>query len=319
MNVLKVVPLVVVALLAVGCRSVATGGPGIAVGTAMATTSRGSSTPSPSKGTSAPMPAHGTSTPVQSTSVPTASASTSAPTPVITTPTPAPVTATATPAPGVSSSSAAPSPSTSFAWCSSAPFGTESTSDGFLLYNNEWNTAAAGPQTICGNSGASWQVTSTQGGPDATSVKTYPSVQKNYPDEPVGQFTSMTSSYAESMPSSGDFEAAYDIWLNKLSKEVMFWVDNHGQTPAGTRQGTVTLGGLTWTLYATGGGYWAFVLDHNASSGTVDLAAGLRYLESTGALSASDQLWQVNFGWEICSTQNQPEVFRMTNYSLASS
>ena len=95
--------------------------------------------------------------------------------------------------------------------------------------------------------------TSTQGESDATSVKTYPSVQKTYPNEPVGQFTSMTSSYAESMPSIGDFEAAYDIWLNKLSKEVMFWVDNHGQTPAGTKQGTVTLGGLTWTLYATGG------------------------------------------------------------------
>ena len=61
--------------------------------------------------------------------------------------------------------------------------------------------------------------TSTQGESDATSVKTYPSVQKTYPNEPVGQFTSMTSSYAESMPSTGDFEAAYDIWLNKLPRK----------------------------------------------------------------------------------------------------
>jgi Glycosyl hydrolase family 12 len=195
----------------------------------------------------------------------------------------------------------------------------KNTSDGYDLYNNEWNTAEAGPQTICGNSGADWQVTSTQGRTDPTSVKTYPSVQKNYPNEAVGQFTEMTSSYAESMPSGGDFEAAYDIWLNGLSKEVMFWVDNHGQAPAGTKKATVTLGGLTWNLYATGDGYWAFVLNHNASSGTVDLLAGLRYLQSTGALSASDQLWQVNFGWEICSTLNQPEVFRVTSYSLASS
>jgi hypothetical protein len=319
MNALKIAPLVVIALLAVGCRSVTTGNPGTAIGTGMATTSPGTSTPTP-QGT--PTPTHGTATPTQSTSVPTASASTTTPTPspVTAMPTPSQMTAPPTPSPSVSSSSAAPSPSsTSFAWCSSAPFGTESTSDGFLLYNNEWNTKEAGPQTICGNSGADWQVTSTQGGSDPTSVKTYPSVQKNYPNEHVGQFTSMTSSYAESMPSTGDFEAAYDIWVNGLSKEIMFWVDNHGQTPSGTKQATVTLGGLTWTLYATGGGYWAFVLDHNASSGTVDLLAGLKYLESTGALSSSDQLWQVNFGWEICSTQNQPEVFRMTNYSLASS
>jgi len=27
----------------------------------------------------------------------------------------------------------------------------------------------------------------------------------------------------------------------------------------------------------------------------------------------------VNFGWEICSTSNKPEVFRMRSYSLASS
>ena len=223
------------------------------------------------------------------------------------------------PSPSASSSSSAPPPSSgNWAWCSSAPLGTKNTSDGYDLYNNEWNSAEAGPQTICGNSGADWQVTSTQGGADPTSVKTYPSVQKNYSNEAVGQFTKMTSSYAESMPSGGDFEAAYDIWLNGLSKEVMFWVDNHGQAPAGTKRATVTLGGLTWDLYATSG-YWAFVLNHNASSGTVDLLAGLRYLQSTGALSASDKLWQVNFGWEICSTLNKPEVFRVTSYSLASS
>ena len=308
MTSLKIAVLVLVALLAVGCRSVTTSAPKPSLGT---------STPGQSPGTSAPKPSLGTSTPGQSPGTPTPK------------PSPSPSSSssarqsspsqTPSPLPSVSSSSAAPSPRpTSWAWCSSDPLGTKNTPDGYDLYNNEWNSAEAGPQTICGNSGADWQVTSTQSGADPGSVKTYPSVQKNYPNEAVGQFTKMTSSYAESMPSGGDFEAAYDIWLNGLSKEVMFWVDNHGQTPAGTKQATVTLGGLTWDLYATRG-YWAFVLDHNAPSGTVDLLAGLRYLQSTGALSASDQLWQVNFGWEICSTLNQPEVFRMTSYSLASS
>lgn len=266
-------------------------------------------TPGPSRGTSAPKPSVGNSTPKPP---PGPSSSSSAPQ---SSPSQPP-----SPSPSTSSSSAAPPSSpTSWAWCSSDLFGIKDTPDGYDLYNNEWNSAEAGPQTICGNSGADWQVTSTQGGADPGSVKTYPSVQKNFPNEAVGQFTKMTSSYSESMPSGGDFEAAYDIWLNGLSKEVMFWVDNHGQTPAGTKKAAVTLGGLTWDLYATGNGYWAFVLDHNASSGTVDLLAGLRYLQSTGALSASDQLWQVNFGWEICSTLNKPELFRMTSYSLASS
>jgi hypothetical protein len=321
MTFVKVGVLLLVALLAVGCHNVTTAAPKPSLGTSAAgpvlgTPASGTLTPgTPAAGTRTPKtPAPGTPTSGHPTG-------TAAPTSPASDPsTPSSPSQTAAPSPSNSSSSAAPSPSsTTWAWCSSDPFGTENTSDGFLLYNNEWNSSAAGPQTICGNSGADWQVTSTQGGSDPTSVKTYPSVQKNYSNVPVGQFTKMTSSYSESMPSSGDFEAAYDIWLNGLNKEVMFWVDNHGQTPSGDKKATVPLGGLTWNLYATGGGYWAFVLDHNASSGTVDLLAGLRYLQSTGALSASDKLWQVNFGWEICSTQDKPEVFRMRNYSLASS
>ena len=139
---------------------------------------------------------------------------------------------------------------------------------------------------------------------------TYPSVQANYPNRALSSFTSMTSSYAENMNATAgtDAEAAYDIWINDLNKEVMFWVDNHGQTPAGSKVATVTLGGLTWNYYKTSG-YYAFVLDHNATTGTVDLMAGIKYLISRGDLSASDKLWQVNFGFEICSTAGRPKTF----------
>ena len=193
------------------------------------------------------------------------------------------------------------------------------TSDGFDLYNNEWNSSAnPGPQKICGNNGHDWQVTSTQRARN-TEVLTYPSVQKNYPNRALSSFTSMTSSYAESMNATAgtDAEAAYDIWINDLNKEVMFWVDNHGQAPAGSKVATVTLGGLTWDYYQTDG-YYAFVLNHNATSGTVDLLAGIKYLISRGVLSSSDKLWQVNFGWEICSTAGVPQTFTMSNFTLAS-
>jgi len=193
------------------------------------------------------------------------------------------------------------------------------TSDGFDLYNNEWNTGDhPGPQEICGNNGHDWQVTSTQRAGN-TAVLTYPSVQKNYPNKALSSFTSMTSSYAENMHAVAgtDAEAAYDIWINDLNKEVMFWVDNHGQTPGGSKVATVTLGGLTWTLWAQSG-YYAFDLDHNATSGTVDLWAGSKYLMDHGYLSASDKLWQVNFGFEVCSTAGAPETFTVSNFTLAS-
>jgi Glycosyl hydrolase family 12 len=231
----------------------------------------------------------------------------------------------------VPTTSPSPSPTqahtspTSWSWCSSAAFGQQNTPDGrFDLYNNKWNTSGnPGPQTICGNSASEWQVTSTQRAGNSA-VLTYPSVQLNYNGThgyPVSKFTSMTSSYAEAMHavSGTDAEAAYDIWINGLNKEVMLWVDDHGQAPAGSKVATTTFSGATWALYETGDrSYMAFVRQGNASSGTVDLHAALTYLEGRGDLKAGDVLWQVNFGWEICSTAGAPETFTASNFSLAS-
>ena len=230
---------------------------------------------------------------------------------------------TASPSPSPTQGHTSP---TSWAWCSSAAFGQQNTPDGrFDLYNNKWNTSGnPGPQTICGNSASQWQVTSTQRAGN-TAVLTYPSVQLNYNGThgyPVSKFTSMTSSYAEAMHAVGgtDAEAAYDIWINGLNKEVMVWVDDHGQAPAGSKVATTTFSGATWALYETGDhSYMAFVRQGNASSGTVDLHAALTYLEGRGDLKGSDVLWQVNFGWEICSTAGAPETFTASNFSLASS
>ncbi|HEY2286240.1 MAG TPA: hypothetical protein VGH88_10910, partial [Streptosporangiaceae bacterium] len=71
--------------------------------------------------------------------------------------------------------------------------------------------------------------------------------------------------------------------------------------------------------YETGDhSYMAFVREGNATSGTVDLHAALAFLEGRGDLKGSDNLWQVNFGWEVCSTGGAPETFTASNYSLTS-
>jgi hypothetical protein len=156
-----------------------------------------------------------------------------------------------------------------------------------------------------------------------TEVLTGPSVQIPYNNGngyPLSNFSSLSSSYAENMHAVAgtDAEAAYDIWLNGLNKEVMFWVDDHGQAPSGSVVATTTFSGATWDLWQSGNGYWAFFRRGNASSGTVDLLAGLRFLESRGDLTGTDKLWQVNFGWEICSTAGAPETFTVSNYSVNS-
>jgi hypothetical protein len=232
---------------------------------------------------------------------------------------PRPVQTTTSPAPTQTSTTRA-----SWAWCSSAPVGQWTTPDGrFDLYNNKWNTSDnPGPQTICGNSESDWQAVSTQRAGN-TAVLTAPQVQIPYNKGngyPLSDFSSLSSSYTEDMHAVAgtDAEAMYDLWLNGLNKEVMFWVDDHGQTPSGSVVATTTFSGATWDLWQTGSGYWAFVRQGNASSGTVDLLAGLQFLESRGQLTATDKLWQVNFGWEICSTAGAPETFTVSNYSVTS-
>jgi hypothetical protein len=232
---------------------------------------------------------------------------------------PSPVRTTTSPSPAQTGTSQG-----SWAWCSSAPLAQWTTPDGrFDLYNNEWNTSASpGPQTICGNSESNWQAVSNQRAGN-TEVLTAPSVQIPYNNSngyPLSNFSSLSSSYTENMHvvAGTDAEAMYDIWLNGLNKEVMFWVDDHGQTPSGSVVATTTFSGATWDLWQSGDGYWAFFRRGNASSGTVDLLAGLRFLESRGDLTSTDKLWQVNFGWEICSTAGAPETFTVSNYSVNS-
>jgi hypothetical protein len=201
-------------------------------------------------------------------------------------------------------------------WESSAPFGTWNTGK-FDLYNNEWNTSAAGPQTIWGDSYKHWGVQSTQ--PDSTSVKTYPSVQENYTNTTLGSLHALWSNYAERMPlaSSLDAEAAYDIWLNNYSIEVMVWVDNHGQRPAGNVIATANIYGKKFTVWQSGSSMFTFALQGTQKQrGKVHLLKTMNWLASHGYLSPSDSLTQVNFGWEICSTDGTPMNFTVTNYSL---
>jgi hypothetical protein len=61
---------------------------------------------------------------------------------------------------------------------------------------------------IWANSYSNWGVTSDQ--PNTSGVKSFPNVSKSI-GEPLSSLSSVTSSFSDSMPSSGDFESACDI------------------------------------------------------------------------------------------------------------
>jgi len=201
------------------------------------------------------------------------------------------------------------------AFQSSARFGAWH-NGGFIVFNNAWNDSA-GPQTVWAHSFHNWGAESTQRAGN-TAVETYPSVQKNFNDAPVSSFRLIQNGFTESMPANRnglDAEAADDVWLNNFNIEVMIWVDNHGQRPAGNVIGHATIFGQHFAVWHTGS-IFSFVLDHNETSGRTHMLASLRWLMNHGLISRSVTLTQVDFGWEIASTGGQPRDFVMPKYWL---
>src|SRR6266568_4297156 len=137
--------------------------------------------------------------------------------------------------------------STAFAavWSSTANFGS-TTLNGYTLNNDVWGSGA-GPQTIWANSGTNWGLWSNQ--PNTGGVKSY-----GHSGISVGRtlssLSSVSSNYNVSVPSSGAYETAYDIWANSSTYEIMIWLNKTGAVgPLGSYQGNLTLNGYTWAVY----------------------------------------------------------------------
>jgi Glycosyl hydrolase family 12 len=200
-------------------------------------------------------------------------------------------------------------------WKSSARFGAWN-NGGYILYNNMWNSSA-GPQTIWADSFHRWGVRSKQAAGN-TAVETYPCVQKDFSNPRVSTFRTLVNGFAESMPSPAtglDAEAADDVWLNKYRIEVMIWVDNHAQRPAGNIIGHAAVSGQHFAVWR-GGSTYTFALDHNEKRGQTHILTAIRWLMRHRYVPASATLAQVDFGWEIAATNGRAENFSLTNYWL---
>ena len=235
------------------------------------------------------------------------------------------------PAPGSSPTGAACVTSARNGNCGPYAYAPISNSNGYTTYvgNNMWGcgNGNCGPQTLTAHGPGVWSAVSTQASGN-TAVLTYPNVQQLFTkttnvDPVISAFASITSDFTETMnPQAGtDAEAAYDIWLGNTSgpNEIMIWVDNAGRGNGGARQiGTATINGQAFTVYQYGSGEIIFSLNHNEQSGTVDILATLKWLQSHGRVSAGAGLGQVDFGFEICSTGGKPEKFAVSRYTLTS-
>ena len=225
-------------------------------------------------------------------------------------PSPSP-TPTPTPTPSPSSSSG-------HLYESSDQFGQFSIG-GYTIYNDEWGSGH-NTQTLWVNSATNWGVMATQ--PSTSGVKSYANISKTI-GIALNSLSSATSSFNESNPSGGNWESAYDIWLNGSGIEVMVWTDVSGNVgPLGSSVGTVSLDGNTWTLFAGNNGSnptYSFVRSANETSGTVNILDLLKYLENTKGYFSNPTLSTIQYGWEISGTNNVQENFTINNYSASAS
>lgn len=185
-------------------------------------------------------------------------------------------------------------------WSSSAPFGSW-TSGAYTLNNDVWGSGA-GPQTIWANSASNWGVWSNQ--PNTGGVKSYPHDGRSV-GKSLSSLHSVTSSFNVSVPGSGAYETAYDIWANGYSYEIMLWMNKTGAVgPIGSYQTSVSVGGYSWNVYSGSNGsnpVFSFLNQGSTTSGSVDILAVLRWIEGKNWFG-DVTLSQVQFGWEITSS-----------------
>jgi len=275
----------------------------------------------PAGATSAPSPSHASSS-SPSPSSPSASAPGTSPTASPTQPaaTPsAPATTAVTPPPTSAGGATCTDPS----FTTSSDFGSE-TLGAYTVSNNMWNAGGGGiSQTLSACSSSDWYVDANVADDDG-GVKTYPNSAYNFAAPPeISSLSTVTSTFGSTLPASGEFDDAYDIWLNGTAgtggDEVMIWTANQGQTPAGSQVATVTFDGQAYAVWQEAGGPITFVSDTNVTGGDLNLLQFFQWLISQGYQPAGSTLNQVAYGAQIVSTNATPETFGFSNFSVSSS
>ncbi|MFB8178699.1 hypothetical protein ACFC8N_22100 [Streptomyces sp. NPDC055966] len=195
----------------------------------------------------------------------------------------------------------AAAPASAAVWSSCDQWGS-TTLNGYTLYNDIWGSGA-GTQCIWANSGTNWGVNANH--PNTGGIKSYPNANKVI-NKSVSSLASLTSSYNVTVPSSGAYETAYDIWDTNHKYEIMLWVNKTGAVgPLGTSQGSVTLGGSTWTAYKGNNGsndVFSFVRSSNSSSGSVNILPILKWIKDTKGWFGDVTIGDLQFGFEITSS-----------------
>jgi len=221
---------------------------------------------------------------------------------------------------------------------------------GYLVYNNVWNKEGArGPhgqavfaRQADGAAAFGWQWK----WPAADGVVAYPEVifgdtpWDRFPRRQVGELPflagsrGMTVDYDISLQTGGMCNMAFEFWTvsslpassDKITHEVMIWIDNHDMTPAGSWTDKLVTGDLTWDMFLRQGHgdlsgrnpqkwtYIAFLARKPVLKGPLDIGAFVRFLQEKDLLGKDVYITSLELGNEIITGAGSAEVrnYRVT-------
>jgi hypothetical protein len=220
---------------------------------------------------------------------------------------------------------------TTWACTTNQPFGDCFSDDpNPLVQNNVWGNQSTEiqPQILNANSVTDWEADADMTAGN-TAVVSYPSNVYYEQGKAIASYSNENSTWDIGMPGYNnveDAEAAYDIWLGNGpgsggGQEVMIWVDNQNQTPAGSNNeiGTILNHGVIYKAYATTNNTTvSLVAETNSETGEVGLKTILEWVQGKAPFALDTIESQVDFGFEICNTDSVPKGYFVENYTLGS-
>jgi hypothetical protein len=193
-----------------------------------------------------------------------------------------------------------------------------------------WNPIPGWSQRLQATSPGNWYVTAEMPAGN-TAVVSYPNTGTPYGEKPLSSFHRITSSFSESMHAVSQTSAwaAFDLWFNNWSDEVMIQNDFAGNGPC-PPAATHTFGGSdgvpvqSWNLCVFGSErVWKLAGNSgpestsNEQSGSVDILSMLTWMENNGYLLHNSTVTDLSYGFEICSTGGKPETFTVSGFSIS--
>ncbi len=196
--------------------------------------------------------------------------------------------------------------------------------------NNDAWSGSHGPQTINVCSASSWDAVSNQPN-NGGEVETYPDTEYDVGGRsftgpgvnsttPISGFNSITSTFAESNPSAGGWDAAYDLWTDDWAHETMIWNQWAGSQSFWPTQANgpggfaLSLDGVPYHFFANGSELM-FFRDTQVASGSVDILAAYHWEVAHGFANASDIPTQIEYGTEVAYTSGT-ETFNTTDFGV---